>query len=88
MKLPNKIISYNESNISKFVPIIEVLIENDENVFSLYKKTIKYFKGIEEYIDTLDCLFALKKIILSESEEIHYVAWDILRTISSKKSNL
>lgn len=74
MKLPNKVISYNESNISKFVPIIQILIENDENVFSLYKKTMKYFKDIEEFIDTLDCLFAMKKIILSESEEIHYVA--------------
>lgn len=74
MKLPNKVVSYNESNISKFVPIIQILIENDENVFSLYKKTMKYFKDIEEFIDTLDCLFAMKKIILSESEEIHYVA--------------
>ncbi len=74
MKLPNKVVSYNESNISKFVPIIQILIENDENIFSLYKKTMEYFKDIEEFIDTLDCLFAMKKIILSESEEIHYVA--------------
>ena len=32
MKLPNKVVSYNESNISKFVPIIQILIENDENI--------------------------------------------------------
>ena len=74
MKLPSKIISYNESNISKFVPVIQILIENDENVFSLYQKTMKYFNSVEEYIDTLNCLFALKKVTLSESEEIHYVA--------------
>lgn len=73
MKLPNKINSYNESNISKFVPIIEILIKKDENIYLLYKKTLKYFKDVEEYIDTLDCLFAMKKIILLESGEIHYV---------------
>lgn len=74
MKLPNKIYSYSESTISKFIPIIEQLEIKDETVTSLYKKTKKIFNDIEDYIDTLDCLFALNKIVLSEKEELHYVA--------------
>lgn len=73
MKLPNKIYSYSESTISKFIPIIEQLENRDESVTSLYQKTKKIFNNIEDYIDTLDCLFALNKIVLSEKEELHYV---------------
>ena len=73
MKLPNKIYSYSESTISKFIPIIEQLENKDETVTSLYQKTKKNFNEIEDYIDTLDCLFALNKIELSEKEELHYV---------------
>lgn len=73
MKLPNKIYSYSESTMSKFTPIIEQLENRDESVTSLYQKIKKNFNDIEDYIDTLDCLFALNKIILSEKEELHYV---------------
>lgn len=73
MKLPNKIYSYSESTISKFIPIIEQLENRNETVTSLYKKIKKNFNDIADYIDTLDCLFALNKIILSEKEELHYV---------------
>lgn len=73
MKLPNKIYSYSESTISKFIPIIEQLERRDETATSLYQKTKKNFNDIEDYIDTLDCLFALNKIVLSEKEELHYV---------------
>ena len=73
MKLPNKIYSYSESTISKFIPIIEQLENKDETVTSLYQKIKKNFNDIEDYIDTLDCLFALNKIELSEKEELHYV---------------
>lgn len=73
MKLPNKIYSYSESTISKFIPIIEQLRNRNETVTSLYKKTKKNFNDIADYIDTLDCLFALNKIVLSEKEELRYV---------------
>ena len=86
MKLPNKIYSYSESTISKFIPIIEQLENKDETVTSLYQKTKKNFNDIEDYIDTLDCLFALNKIELSEKEELHYVVWNILWTIPPEKN--
>lgn len=74
MRLPSKIISYKESTLSKFPPILDVLLKQDMPVLDLYKATKKYFYGVEEYVDTLDCLFALQKIVFNEqSEVIHYV---------------
>lgn len=73
MKLPNKIYSYSESILSKFIPIIEILEISDETVFSLYQKSKKHFNNVQDYIDTLDCLYALNRIVLSEKKEIHYV---------------
>lgn len=74
MKLPSKITSYKESVLSKFPPILAVLQNTDIGVFELYEATAKYFVGIEEFLDTLDCLFALKKITYSlEQEVLHYV---------------
>lgn len=75
MKLPNKIVSYNESIIGKFIPIIVEIRRFDMTIFSLYKKTKKHFSDIEEFIDTLDCLFALQKIVfIKKTGVLHYVA--------------
>ncbi len=74
MKLPSKITSYKESVLSKFSPILDVLQNGDIGVFSLYETTEKFFYNIEEFIDTLDCLFALHKIIYdAERGVLHYV---------------
>lgn len=75
MKLPNKITSYSESVISKFPPILLALQNTDTGVFSLYEATMKSFSSIEEFLDTLDCLFALQRIEYdAEREVLYYVA--------------
>ena len=75
MKLPSKITSYKESVLSKFPPILVVLQNADTGVLALYESTMKYFSGIEEYLDTLDCLFALNKVKYdAEREVLCYVA--------------
>ena len=72
MKLPSKITSYRESVLSRFSPILNVLQKADTKVVPLFEATEKYFCNIE---DTLDCLFALHKIIYdAERGVIHYVA--------------
>ena len=73
MKLPNKIYSYSDSVLSKFTRIIEILIKSDESVASLYQKSKKYFNCVQDFIDTLDCLYVLNKIVFTEKGEIHYV---------------
>ena len=75
MRLPSKITSYNESVISKFPPILLVLENSDIGIVALYEATMKNFSNVEEFLDTLDCLFALRKIRYdADREVICYVA--------------
>ena len=75
MKLPNKIITYDESTLSKLVPILNELSFADITPFALFKKTIDNYKSIEEFINTLDCLYALNKITyIDQGGVLHYVA--------------
>lgn len=61
MKLPSKITTYKQSIISKFHIILNVVCINDIHPRELFKKTKDSFNGMDEFITTLDCLFALKK---------------------------
>ena len=70
MRLPSKITSYGESVISKFAPVLWVLQDADTGVFALYEATMKHFSGIEEFMDTLDCLFALQRVRYDEEREV------------------
>ena len=70
MRLPSKITSYGESVISKFPPVLSVLQDSDAGVFALYEATMKHFSGIEEFMDTLDCLFVLQRVRYDEEREV------------------
>lgn len=75
MKFPSKIISYNESILSKLPPILNVLSIADTTILSLYNQVNEFFSGFEEYIDALDCLYAISKIEYIEDKGVlHYVA--------------
>ena len=71
MMLPNKTISYNDSVISKF-PLVLELVKKQESINAgvLYKDLKKNFSSIHVFVQTLDCLFALGKIKFNENEEI------------------
>lgn len=74
MKLPNKVISFSESVLSKYVPILNEIQNNDIGVITLFHKTKSCYNSFEEYIDVLDCLFAMKKIeYIAEKGVLHYV---------------
>lgn len=70
MRLPSKITSYSESIISKFPPVLSALLNSDIGAFALYEATMKHFSDIEEFLDTLDCLFALGKIRYDAEREV------------------
>lgn len=74
MKFPSKFISYKDSNLSKFPIFLEALEDHDLSVTELYRKVKNKAKldNIQEFIEVLDCLFALGKIEL-EDEVLHYV---------------
>lgn len=70
MRLPSKITSYAESVISKLPPILSILQNADTEPFTLYEYTMELFSDIEEFLDTLDCLFALQRIRYAAEREV------------------
>ena len=71
MKFPNKVTPFNQSVLSKLVPIIQFLQEKDYTVYTLYN-SLPVKMTISEYIDALDCLYALGVGALNK-EVLHYV---------------
>ncbi len=75
MRLPNKVITYKESTIAKFPVVLSCLREEDLSPTSLYKKVKSKVDDIGEYIDILDCLYALGKIeLIDHMGVLHYVS--------------
>lgn len=73
MKFPNKVTSYRESSLINIPIVIEALTNNNLTPYLLYDKVKKNFETIEDYMDTLDCLFALNTIAYDVDRGIVYV---------------
>lgn len=78
MRFPSKVTSYKESTIALFPVVLSQLEKKDLTPSELYKKLKNKVSGVQEYLEILDCLYALDKIEL-EGEMIHYVERDILQ---------
>lgn len=73
MILPNKFISYEESTLSKLSLIIKAIGGGIE-ISQLYMKLSKKFSGIDEFILTLDLLYALNNITVDcDTRIVKYV---------------
>lgn len=72
MRLPSKFISFKESILPKFIGVLTKLQEHDMTVLELYKRFKGQVENIDEFIEILDCLFALGKISYN-GEVLHYV---------------
>ena len=70
MILPDKLFSYNESILSKFPLVLKELRKNPMGVHELYQKVIHQMDGVNEFIDVLDCLYALRKIEYDDVKEV------------------
>ncbi len=75
MKLPNKLFSYRESIISKFPIILNVLAQEKHlTIYGLYLNVINKFENISEFLEAVECLYALGKIEYSyELRRVYYV---------------
>lgn len=62
MRLPSKVTSFKESSLSKFPVLLETINKTDLSTYELYEETKKHFESIEDFIETLDYLYALNKI--------------------------
>lgn len=66
MLLPNKLFSYNESILSKLIIVLKELEKKPCGVHELYKQVIGKMTGVSEFMEVLDCLYALEKIEYDE----------------------
>ena len=69
MVLPGKTADYKSSVISKFTLILQIM--KDEKfceVSELQERTKQSFSSIAEFVQVLDCLFALGKIEMNEDK--------------------
>lgn len=74
MKLPNKVITYEKSTLSRFPAILAELRERDVSPAHLYQRVRTKVDDVGEFMDILDCLYALRKIeLLADKGVLHYV---------------
>jgi hypothetical protein len=74
MKFPSKVTPYQNSILAKFPIILTYLEGQDMKPGELYKKTKSKVSDIGEFLEILDCLYALGKIEFHrEGSVLHYV---------------
>lgn len=74
MIYPNKNIRFEESIIYKMIFILEQREKSTINIHELYNETKEKFKSTDEFIISLDVLYALDMINVDfETENIEYV---------------
>lgn len=74
MKFPNKVTPYKESILAKFPVVLTALKNEDMNPVRLFAKVKSKVTDVGEFIEILDCLYAMGKIeLLDEGEVLHYV---------------
>lgn len=72
MRFPSKVTPYKESIIAKFPLILSVIETQGMTPSELYSKVGKKLDGISEFMDILDCLYALNKVDM-EDGVLYYV---------------
>lgn len=66
MRFPSKTTSYDRSIIPYFPRIADALSSGDADPMAVYEKIELKDKTVNDYLDALDCLFALGRIELTE----------------------
>lgn len=73
MKMPNKVTPYKESSIAKFPVVLDLLEKKDMTPSELLSKVKKNkIQNINEFVEIIDCLYAMNKIEIN-GEVLHYV---------------
>lgn len=74
MKFPSKVTPYQASILAKFPVVLSCLEAEDMKPDMLYKKVKSKVSDVGEFLEILDCLYALGKIELyPEGGVLHYV---------------
>ena len=72
MRLPNKTTPYNRSIIPYFPRIAAALSAEDAAPMTVYNVLEIEGKNVGDYLDALDCLFAIGRLTLTEGGLLHY----------------
>lgn len=72
MRLPSKTTPYKQSTLSQFLPILALLEKSPMTPKTLYQALEKNFLNVAEFIETLNSLYALRKIEM-RGEKLFYV---------------
>ncbi len=74
MRFPNKVTSYSKSILAKFPIVLSALEDTEMHPLDLYKKVKSKVSDIGEFVEILDCLFALRTIeLVDERNVLRYV---------------
>ncbi len=74
MILPNKLFSYGDSDLPKFVIVLNQLNRKECTASELFEQINKDFKDVNDFIRILDELYLLNEIDINEKGEL-YVSW-------------
>ena len=74
MKFPSKFNRYSDSSLKYIVKVLKKLQEGDLTIRQFRADKEMYKIPIDEFIDILDCLYALKKIEILKGGILHYVS--------------
>ena len=66
MRLPSKVIRYEESILAKIPLVLSILEKSDKTIIDLYNEIRNELGNIAEFTDVLCCLYALNQIELNE----------------------
>ena len=70
MILPNKLFSYNQSALAK-MPIFLHTLDKPQTPKELYRNMHNVISNPLEFMDVLDCLYALGKIEIDQEGKIY-----------------
>jgi hypothetical protein len=75
MLLPSKITTFQNSILSKLPVALNLIQQGNKGAVALFAEMKPNVRDIVEYIEVLDCLYALGKIDFNEeTREIEYVS--------------
>lgn len=70
MLFPDKLFTYSESVLSKFPLVLDIVKKRPIKVKELYVVVNREVSGTAEFLDVLDCLYALGKVEYDANEEM------------------
>lgn len=72
--LPNKVIPFRKSVIPKMLVILNALEKGSCDVIELYNTHKSGFSSMNEFVSTIEYLFALNKVSMTDEGVLSYVA--------------